>query len=126
MKTGKNMKILLVISVVLLIAFSGCTAKNEQTIKSPSGDVKVSVGQSGPDWCKAGTTMTTTSPDGKQVSYAVKGITTYEGKEVCESGWSSKEGSYTIYTGADGTYNVMIMRDASGKETKIDMSQPKK
>lgn len=125
MKTSKNTKILLILSIVLLIAFSGCTAPNEKVIKTPGGDVKVSEG-SGPGWCKTGTTMTQTGPDGKQVSYAIKGITTYEGKEVCESGWSSGEGSYTMYTGADGTYNVMIMKDTSGKETKIDISQPKK
>lgn len=125
MKAGKSTKIMLILSVVLLIAFSGCTAKNDQVIKTPNGDVKVSEG-SGPDWCKKGTTVTATGPDGRQVSYSVKGITSYEGKEVCESSWSSDDGSYKTYVNKDSTYSVMIFTDKSGKETKMGTSQPAK
>jgi len=124
MKKGKNTIILLILSVVLLMAFSGCSSPSEQVIKTPDGEVKISEG-SGPDWCKTGTMMTTTGPDGKQVSYAIKGITTYEGKEVCESGWDSNEGSYKMYVSKDSTYYIMVITDKFGKETKIDMSQPK-
>lgn len=124
MKTGKNIKIPLILSVVLLILFSGCTSPGEQVIKTPDGEVKISEG-SGPDWCKTGTMMTTTGPDGKQVSYSIKGITTYEGKEVCESGGGGSEGSYKMYVNKDSTYYVMVITDEFGKETKVDMSQPK-
>jgi hypothetical protein len=43
---------MLVLSVMLLIAFSGCTVKNEQTVNTPNWDVKVSHGVAGPDWCQ--------------------------------------------------------------------------
>lgn len=125
MRIYKNTKILIVLSIILLIAFAGCTGKKEQTISSPGGDVKVVEG-SGPNWCKAGMTMTQAGPNGVQVTFEVKGITTYEGKEVCESGWTSNEGTMTTYTNEDSSYYVMILKDKTGKETRIDMSQPKK
>lgn len=125
MKTYKNAKILVVLSIILLMAFAGCTAKNEQTIQTPGGDVKVVEG-AGPDWCKAGTKTTQSGPTGEQVSFEVKGIVNYEGKEVCESGWTSGDGSVATYTNEDSTYYVMIVKDKSGKVmNKVDMSQPK-
>jgi len=39
-KTGKNVKVLMILSIILLIAFAGCTGK-EQTITTPNGEVKV-------------------------------------------------------------------------------------
>jgi hypothetical protein len=120
MKTNKIIKVLIVTWVVLSMAFSGCTAKNEQTIKTPGGDVKVSEG-SGPYWCKTGTTVTAIGPYGKEVSYTIKGITNYEGKEVCESDLDSSEDSYKIYMNQDKTYRVMIITDKDGKETKINI-----
>ena len=125
MKTKKNTKILIILSIIGLIAFAGCTGKQD-TIKTPDGEIKVSEGGSGPDWCKAGTKMTTTGADGKQGSFEIKGITNYEGKEVCESHWSSDEGSMTQYFNEDSSYLVKISKDTSGKIiNKVDMSQPK-
>jgi outer membrane lipoprotein-sorting protein len=124
MKTSKNIKILAMLCVILLIAFSGCTAKNEQVVKTPGGDVKVSEG-SGPDWCKAGTSITTTGPDGKKASFVIKGVTNYEGKEVCESDYIGNGESTIIYTSQDSKYRIMIIKDKSGNETKIDISMPK-
>ena len=126
MRTYKNTKILIIVSVVLLMAFSGCTAQNEKVVKTPNGDVKVSEGSGGASWCKSGTTITTNS-GGKQASFVIKGITNYEGKEVCESSVDSDEGSMTIYTSQDSTYYVMVTKDKSGKVINtVDMSQPKK
>jgi len=125
MKTYKNTKILVVLSIILLTAFAGCTSTNEKVVPVPGGNVKVVEG-AGPDWCKAGTKMTQTGPNGEQISFEVKGIVNYEGKEVCESGWISGDGSVTTYTNADSTYYIMIMKDKSGKVmNKVDMSQPK-
>lgn len=125
MKNSKNMKILIILSIIVLVAFAGCTG-TQDTIKTPDGEVKISQGGSGPDWCKAGTKMTTTGADGKQGSFEIKGITTYEGKEVCESEWKSDEGSMTQYFNEDSSYLVMISKDKSGNIiNKVDMSQPK-
>src|SRR5659263_333892 len=64
-KTGKNVKIFIILSIILLIAFAGCAAK-DQTITTPDGEVKVSQGSgSGPAWCKAGTKITSTGADGQ-------------------------------------------------------------
>lgn len=125
-KTGKNVKILMILSIILLIAFAGCTGK-EQTITTPDGEVKVSQGSgSGPDWCKAGTKMTSTGPSGEQGSFEIKGIVNYEGKSVCESEWTSNEGSMIQYFNEDSSYLVMITKDKSGKViNKLDLSQPK-
>ena len=67
-KTGKNVKVLMIISIILLTAFAGCTTK-EQTITTPGGDLKVSQGSgSGPAWCKIGTKMTTKDKSGKVIN----------------------------------------------------------
>jgi len=124
MITYKNTKILVILSIILLMAFAGCTTPNEQVIKTPDGDVKVVEG-TGSDWCKTGTKMTQTGPNGEQV-FEIKGIVNYEGKDVCESGWTSDDGSVVTYTNEDSTYYVMIVKDKSGKVVnKVDMSQPK-
>jgi len=125
MKTKKSTKILIILSIIGLIAFAGCTGKQD-TIKTSDGEIKVSEGGSGPAWCKAGTKMTATGPDGKQGSFEIKGITNFEGKEVCESQWSSDDGSMTQYFNEDQSYLVMIQKDKSGNIiSKVDMSQPK-
>ena len=125
MTTNKSTKILIILSIIGLIAFAGCTGKQD-TIKTPEGEIKISEGGSGPAWCKAGTKMTTTGADGKQGSFEIKGITNYEGKEVCESEWISNEGSVTQYFNEDSSYLVMIQKDKSGKEiNKVVNSQPK-
>lgn len=117
MKTGKYTKTLLVLSVILLMAFSGCTGKNEQTINTSNGDMKVSQGVVGPDWCKAGTSMAQGQQG--QFSFVIKGLTTYKGQEVCEADAVYDQGgqstSATYYFSKDNKYMHMIMKDASGK-----------
>ena len=56
MKTYKNAKILIILSIVLLVTFAGCTGK-ENTIKTKCGDVKMSE-CSGPNWYQAVTKVT--------------------------------------------------------------------
>jgi len=124
-KTGKNVKVIIILSIVLLTAFAGCTTK-EQTISTPGGDLKVSQGSgSGPAWCKIGTKMTMTGV-GQQGSYEIKGIVNYEGKEVCLSEYISDAGSMEQYFSEDSSYMVMITKDKSGKViNRLDMSQPR-
>lgn len=125
MKTNKSTKILIILSIIGLIAFAGCTGKQD-TITTPDGDVKISEGGSGPAWCKAGTKMTTTMTDGKQGSFEIKGITNYEGREVCELEMINNEEYITQYFNEDSSYLVMITKDKSGNViNKVDMSQPK-
>jgi hypothetical protein len=127
MKTSKNIKILLILSVILLMVFSGCTAPKEQVAKTPSGDVKVSEGSGGPDWCKAGTSMTQGQQG--QFSFVIKGLTTYKGQEVCEADATYDQGgqpaSVKYYFSKDNKYMHMIMKDASGKViNEQDMNAP--
>lgn len=118
MRKDRNTKILIILSVILLIAFAGCTAKNQQTINTPNGDVKISqdVGAAGPDWCKAGTSVTTSQQG--QYSFVTKGLTTYKGQEVCEADATfdqgGQSGSMTYYFSKDSKYAHIIMKDASG------------
>lgn len=125
-KTSKNVKAIILLSIILLTAFAGCTTK-EQTISTPGGDLKVSQGSgSGPAWCKTGTKMTMTGATGQQGSYEIKGIVNYEGREVCLAEYVSDEGSMEQYFSQDSSYMVMITKDKSGKViNKLDMSQPK-
>ena len=128
-KTGKNAKVVMILSIVLLIAFAGCTGK-EQTVSTPNGDVKVSQGSGlGPDWCKAGASMTNAGPQGSSYSFVIKGITTYQGKEVCEAGATFDQGGQSMnvvyYYSQDNKYMYMIMKDASGKIiNEMDTSTP--
>lgn len=107
--------ILLVIASVIT---AGCVGKKEETIKTPGGDIKVSQG-SGPDWCKAGTQITSSGPQG-QGSFTINGITKYKGKEVCEAEWISDQGTLVQYFTEDGSYMTMIMKDKSGKVTEYN------
>lgn len=131
MKIYKNTKILIILSIILLIAFAGCTGKKEQTINqtvsSPSGDINIS-GKSGTgsDWCSAGTKMETSAPTGEKAAFEIKGITNYEGKDVCWAEYTYSEGSFAEYFNQDSSYAVMIMKDKAGKTiNKIDISKPK-
>jgi len=122
-RNKKNAKILIILSIILLVAFAGCTTK--KTTNTSNVDVKVPQVGSGPDWCKAGTKMTSTGPSG-EVSFEIKGIVNYEGKDVCSAEWSSGNGSMVQYFNEDQTYIVLITKDKSGTVVnKIDMSQPK-
>ncbi|NJD53370.1 MAG: hypothetical protein FIB07_10940 [Candidatus Methanoperedens sp.] len=125
-KTSKNVKAIIILSIILLTAFAGCTTK-EQTISTPGGDLKVSQGSgSGPAWCKTGTKMTMTGATGQQGSFEIKGIVNYEGREVCMSEYVGDEGSMEQYFSQDSSYMVMVTKDKSGKIiNKLDISQPK-
>jgi hypothetical protein len=118
MKTYINIKILIILSIILSIAFAGCTTPNTKTVPVPGGEVNVVEGQ-GPDWCKIGTKMTQSGPTGEQMTFEVKGITAYNGQEVCESGATYNHGGQSIsiiyYLSKEGRPIHMIMKDASGK-----------
>ncbi len=127
MRINKSMKILTTLSIILLVAFAGCTGNVDKTISSPEGDVKISenVG-TGPNWCNTGTKLTATGPTGEQAAFEIKGIVNYEGKEVCSAEWISTEGTLTQYFNEDHSYTVMIMKDKTGKViNKFDMVSPK-
>ncbi len=102
-----------ILSIFIIAAFSGCTGPN--TVTTPSGDVKVESVGNGPDWCKAGTKVTSATQGG-QGSFEIKGMTKYEGKDVCQSEYKYNEGSITQYYTENGKYVVMIYKDSTGKE----------
>ena len=132
------MKKLIILSIVAVMIFSGCTEKtgtdiqtkdinSKKTvtdIKTTDGKLTISEGTGeGADWCKAGTSSTFASnaPNGQGSStFIIKGITTYKGRQVCEAetritGTGSDTISYSYYYSHDEKYGAWIMKDASGK-----------
>ena len=126
------MKKVIILSIIVVLIFSGCTEKtgnDGQTnpgteIQTTDGKLTVSEGTgAGPDWCKAGTTSTFASNEpGSQGSFnfVIKGLTTYKGKQVCEAeakitAAGSESITYQQFYTQDGKYGVMIMKDSSGK-----------
>jgi len=64
--------------------------------QTPDGEIKVSEGDQDP----IGVSRNKNDDHRrgwKTGSFEIKGITNYEGKEVCESQWNSDEGSMTQY-----------------------------
>lgn len=116
---------LVVLLVMISIIIAGCIG-NEQTVKTPSGDVKVSQGTgTGPDWCKAGTSVTSSGPQGEG-SFTIKGMTTYQGKDVCESEWTTTDGTMTQYFSEDGSFVATVTKDKTGKVIQeFNYSAPK-
>jgi len=105
---------LVVLLIMISVIIAGCIG-NEQIIETPSGNVKISQGSgSGPDWCKTGTQITSTGPQGEG-SFVIKGITTYQGKEVCESELTYNEGTMTQYFNSGGTFTATVVKDKTGK-----------
>jgi len=132
MRKLRNTKILIILSIILLIAFAGCTAKNEQTVNTSGGDEKISTEAGtgvGPDWCKTGASVGSTQQQG-HYSYVIKGLTTYKGQEVCEadatfSDGTGNSGSVTYYFSKDTKYAHVIMKDASGNIiNEMDVNNP--
>ncbi len=99
--------------VVIAVTLSGCvTGQKEVTV--PGGKVKINEGGTGPDWCKAGTKITSTGT-GQDRSFEIKGITTHNGTEVCEAEYIYDQGSMTQYFNKDSSYMVMVYKDKEGK-----------
>lgn len=42
-------------------------------------------------------------------------MTTYQGKEACESEWITEEGSMSQYFNEDGTFAITVIKDKTGK-----------
>lgn len=120
-----KMTIVTILLIVVIAIIAGCVG-NDKTVKTSSGDVKVSQG-TGPDWCKAGTSMTSSQQG--QYSFVIKGLTTYKGQEVCEADATfdsgGQSGSVTYYFSKDNKYMHMIMKDASGNViNEVDTNSP--
>ncbi len=130
MRIYKNTKVLIVLSIILLAAFAGCTGKNEQTVNQsvpPDDGIKTS-GESGKasGWCSTGTKMDIPNPTGQKATFEIKGITNYEGKDVCWAEYKYSEGSMAEYFNQDQSYAVLIVKDKNGKDLqKMDLAQPK-
>ncbi len=112
------MKKILILLIMASVIAAGCAGPKTE-FQTEAGKVTISEGAGvGHEWCKAGTTMTAASAGG-QMTYVVKGLTTYKGKEVCESeakvtGAGQETMYYTQYFTQDGGYVVSIIKDASG------------
>lgn len=118
------MKKLIILSIILVLIFSGCTEKTATDIQTKEGKSTVSEGTGvGADWCKAGTSTTSSSNTAEgqsSTTYAIKGITTYKGRQVCESetkyaGTGTDSFSTTYLFSEDEKYGAWIMKDATGK-----------
>lgn len=105
-------KIYIILFAIFIAILSGCVA--ERSVTTPAGKVTVDQGTTGPNWCKAGTKVTSTGPQG-QGSFEIKGMTTYNGTEVCEAVIESDQGSTSYYFNEKYSYAVLVMKDKSGK-----------
>lgn len=137
MKTSKNMKLLLILSAILLIAFSGCTAPSEQAngasqgdAKTPQGDMKTSQG----DVKTSQGDVKTSQGDvkisgGKENVLAscvkgelqklpmgrtqqIMGVVDYKGNPYCLAVITDEWGTIEAY--GNGTYEFTIFKDLSG------------
>ncbi len=131
MRIYKNTKVLLVLSIILLIVFAGCTSKTEKTIgqtdPTKDGGSKIpSESAISTTWCNTGTKMDIPSPTGQKATFEVKGITNYEGKDVCWAEYKYSEGSMSEYFNQDQSFAVLVMKDNTGQVLqKMDLV-PKK
>ena len=113
------MKEIVILLIMASVIAAGCAGPKTE-IQTEAGKVTVQEGTGiGPEWCKAGTTASMDAASaGGQMTYVVKGLTTYKGKPVCEANakftGAGQEMYYTQYFTQDGSYVVMILKDASG------------
>ncbi|MDO9098585.1 MAG: hypothetical protein Q7U60_10750 [Candidatus Methanoperedens sp.] len=115
------MKKIMILLIMVSAIVAGCAGPKTE-IQTEAGKVTVQEGAGiGPEWCKAGTTVTLAE---NQMTLVVKGLTTYKGKQVCEM-----EGKFTgagidpmystQYVTQDGSYIVTIIKDASGNVLSV-------
>lgn len=118
-----NIKVIIAIILIFtVVTLSGCIT-GSKTINTPGGKVTVD-GGTGPDWCKAGAKITS-SGQGQQGSFEIKGITTYNNTQVCEAVYTTDQGSMTQYFNEKGDYMVMVYKDKEGKVLQeINMANP--
>lgn len=118
--------IIIVVLIFVVAALSGCVT-GPKTVVGPGGEkVTVSEGTgTGPDWCKAGTKITS-SGQGQQGSFEIKGITTYKDTQVCEAIYTTDQGSMVQYFNEKGDYMVMVYKDKDGKVIQeVNIANPK-
>lgn len=70
------------------------------------------------DWCNPGTVENVDVLGDKQ-QFIVKGLTTYEGNEVCQSEYTYKDGKSVRYVSKDGSFNVMTSSSSGGTAKAI-------
>ncbi len=113
------MKKIMILMIMVSAIVAGCAGPKTE-IQTEAGKVTVQEGTGiGPEWCKAGTTANVDAASaGGQMTFVVKGLTTYKGKQVCESEGkytgAGLEMYYTQYFTQDGKYFVTIIKDSSG------------
>jgi len=119
----RNKIVLTVLLIFVITTLSGCVTGPKEVTTS-EGKVKIEEGGTGPDWCKKGTKITASGPQG-QGSFEIKGITTYKEKEVCEAEYIYDQGSMVQYFNEDSSYMVMVYKDKDGKVTQeINVANP--
>ena len=130
-----KMTTIVILFVMASAIVAGCVGSKQQTISTTGGDVKVSQGSGGPDWCKVGTSITSNQQgQGEgQYSFIIKGLTIYKGQEVCEAdatfqggqSQGGQSGSMIYYFSKDSKYSHIIMKDGTGKIiNEMDTNNP--
>lgn len=108
---------MIILSIVSMIILSGCISEPKDDTTQKKGTTL--------EWCKAGTTITSATPQGEEGYFTVKGMTSYKGKEVCEAEWLYGQGIMTEYFDEEFKYVVIIVRDQNGNIIQeIDMKNP--
>ncbi|MDY7082171.1 MAG: hypothetical protein SXQ77_07165 [Halobacteria archaeon] len=104
------MKTTVLLSVATLLVLAGCMGGVPNPSNAPTA-------ATGGDWCNEGESSMWMNPAmGQQVSWEVKGMTEYEGRDVCMAEWTSNEGRMVMYFTEDASYSKMVMYDAEGNE----------
>jgi hypothetical protein len=88
------------------------------TLNVSTNQIKNNVHISAGDWCNPGN-VETVDVFGDQQQFLVKGLTTYEGNEVCQSEYTYKGGKSVRYVSKDGSFNVMTSASSGGTARSV-------
>lgn len=117
-----NKKVLIVLLVLTILISAGCIGStpkvpdksvNPDVTQNIKSDYKSGNYKDG-DWCKKGSEYTAKAA-GETVTSKVLGITTYQGREVCESEYTTNDYTVVYYVSEDNTFYYQIMKDKEGK-----------
>jgi hypothetical protein len=101
------MKKLMVLSVILITISLGCVGKSTDNVQTNDGLSSDVVDNS---WCSPDTFQSNGSE-----GFTLKGITEYNGSEVCEAEWNYDSGVATEYFTRDGNV-TMVYKNVSNTD----------
>lgn len=105
------MKKMIVLLAIFAVISLGCVGKDKLQTNDRSGSQTVTDENGNSyDWCISNIVNQSNKSD---TGFTIKGITEYQGIEVCEAEWKYEGGSVTEYFTEDGNA-TMIYKDING------------